>query len=79
MPRPANGTYNLYLPPIPYPMLVMVNDSGIRKVGETTVYPYAPVADGFSIAPDCALTCDGNGHWTLIKADATITGTCSPA
>lgn len=79
MPRPANGSYLLYLPPIPFPMLVMVNDSGIRRVGDTEVYPYAPIADRFSIAPDSALFCDGEGHWTLSKGDATLTGTCSPA
>jgi hypothetical protein len=57
-------------------MLVMVNDAGIRRVGDTTVYPYAPIADGFAIAPDSALICDGDGHWTLVKGDATLSGTC---
>lgn len=78
MPRPANGSYRLFLPPIPWPALVVVTDAGARLPAITgpTVYPYSEEADAFSIAPDSSLTCDDASHWTISKGGVTLTGSC---
>ena len=81
MARPANGTYRLSIPPIPWPVIGYVTDAGLRLPGISgpTVYAYSTAGDGFGIAPDCYATCDGDGHWTVVKAGVSVSGTCSPA
>lgn len=74
--KPANGTYYLSLPPIPWPATVIVTDAGVRvpSLGPT-VYPYSMAADAFAIAPDSVLICEG-GSWRVTKGELSISGPC---
>ena len=79
MARPSNGTYSFTLPPLPWPTTGVVTDAGLRLPGISgpTIYPYSAAGDGFAIAPDCYATCDGAGHWTVVKVPKSISGECS--
>lgn len=78
MPRPADGRYNLSLPPIPYPLTVIVSPRGIQALGFPDVFPYSATYDLFSIGPDCGLECLGDGRWQLSKGPNILYGTCVP-
>lgn len=76
--RPGNGVYHLSLPPIPWPVRVVVSDLGVTipSTGPAP-HPYSPLADAFSIAPDVILTCDGDGGWTVSQGNLSLSGTCT--
>ncbi len=78
MARPGNGSYVLRMPPIPFGVNVVVTDAGMRipALG-STAYPWSEAAEAFSLALDIIVTCDSVGHWTVIKGEDAISGTCT--
>lgn len=79
MAKPANGQYAFFLPPFPWPITGHVTDAGLRLPAITggTLHLWSEAGQAFAIAPDTYATCDGEGHWTVVKGEQELHGTCT--